>query len=278
MRTAMKPQRPTLKYFGGKWRMADWIASHFPPHRNYVEPFGGAASVLLKKERAEVEIYNDINEDVVNFFRLLRNKEQAAELKRLCELTPYARSEHQFCQESLPSTCPIESARRFVFLSYASYPCGPLERKNFLMADTSRKARGYEKSWANYPENLAALCERLKMVTIENMDAFKLIDRCDSKDSLFYIDPPYLPSTRTNRFYKNELTEEDHISLSAKLKSIRGRVVLSAYDSPLYEELYKDWNTKSRKVKNTEHKERTEKLYLNFVTEEEIAVKLHFNF
>ena len=98
------PKRPALRYYGGKWNLAPWIISHFPPHKNYVEPCGGAASVLLQKPRSPLETYNDLDGNVVNFFRVLRDKPE--ELIRQIELTPWSRDEFEICRN--PSTEPLE--------------------------------------------------------------------------------------------------------------------------------------------------------------------------
>src|SRR3954470_24963100 len=91
--------RPALRYHGGKWKIAPWIISHFPPHRIYVEPFGGAASVLLRKHRAYAEVYNDLDDWAVNLFRLLGDEQSAERLRRLLELTPFARTEFECGRE-----------------------------------------------------------------------------------------------------------------------------------------------------------------------------------
>lgn len=102
--------RPVLRYHGGKWRLAPWIIQHFPPHRTYVEPYGGAASVLMRKPRSYAEVYNDLDGEVCSLFRVLREPASAVELRRLVALTPFARDE--FALSYVPSPDPIEYGAR----------------------------------------------------------------------------------------------------------------------------------------------------------------------
>jgi len=110
------PTRPVLRYHGGKWRLASWIISHFPPHRVYVEPFGGAASVLLRKPRSYAEVYNDMDGEIVNVFRVLRDPARARELERVLRLTPFAREEFELSY--IRDEDPIEQARRTIVRAF----------------------------------------------------------------------------------------------------------------------------------------------------------------
>src|SRR4051812_1578874 len=113
------PTRPVLRYHGGKWRIAPWIIEHFPPHLMYVEPFAGAASVLLRKPRVDFEVYNDLDTDVVNVFRVLRDPAAASQLAEQLSLTPWSRREFEVSYEI--SDDPVERARRTLIRSFMGH-------------------------------------------------------------------------------------------------------------------------------------------------------------
>lgn len=266
------PTRPVLRYHGGKWRFAPNIISFFPPHRVYVEPYGGAASVLLRKPRCYAEVYNDLNADVVSLFRILRDPEQAGELARLCALTPYGRQE--FDQAYEPSTCPLELARRFLVRSFMGFgTSGSRSTKTGFRARPFRSgcdATGVH-DWTTYPKSLAVVSERLLKVLIECRPALDVIKAHDGPETLFYLDPPYVASTRTslkrgNSPYAFEMSDEDHRELAGTIRSLEGMAVISGYNSPLYRELYADWRMVSWDVPVQGHTgsvERTECLWLS---------------
>jgi len=193
--------RPVLRWHGGKWRLAPWIIGHFPHHRVYVEPFGGAGSVLLRKPRAYAEIYNDLDDEVVSLFRVLRDSAQACALKRALELTPFARSEFRSSYEQPDDA--VERARRLVVRSFmgfgsnahASGPNG--HRSTGFRANSNRSGTTPAQDWRNYPEAIAAMVERLQGVVIECRPAIELISSHDGPETLHYVDPPYLWETRS---------------------------------------------------------------------------------
>ena len=235
------PKRPALRWHGGKWKLAKWIMSYFPPHTCYCEPFGGAASVLLRKSPAKIEVYNDCLSLVVNFFQVLR--EHPAELIAAIDLTPYSREEFRLAQ--IPVDDPLEAARRFYVWSWQGRGRGGVEEPGgwrFMSRDTRGKTPVDD--WNNY-EHLWAVVRRLKNVQIENADALSVIKRFDTSETLFYVDPPYIQSSRGKRWsdaaYKFEFTDEQHRELASILASVKGYVVLSGYPSELYSELYNGW-------------------------------------
>lgn len=256
--------RPILRYHGGKWKLAPWVISHFPKHRVYVEPFGGAASVLLQKERAYAEVYNDISSDVVNLFRVLRDAEQADRLRSALHLTPFSRDE--FVLSYSRTDCPVEMARRLIVRSFmgfgsaahnADYLTG-FRRKSF------RSGTSPAWDWGNYPDSIPAVVERLRGVCIENRPALNVIDAMDREDVLFYVDPPYVMSTRQGRdTYEHELTDADHEKLASALHACKGMVVLSGYPCDLYRDLYADWRMVTRKAYADKASPRTECLWLS---------------
>lgn len=160
----MKVSHPVLKYYGSKFRLASWIIEHFPKHRHYIEPFGGAANVLLVKQPSKLETYNDLDGDIVNFFRVLRDR--PLELVQLVKLTPWARDEFAACMEDAAD--PVERARRLFFRLWMSIQGGLGVKGSFR-----RHNKGRTPMPSNIkPENLFAAGERFTRVLIENRDAF----------------------------------------------------------------------------------------------------------
>jgi DNA adenine methylase len=220
-----------LRYHGGKFRLAPWVISHFPAHKCYVEPFGGGAGVLLQKPRSYAEVYNDLDSDIVNLFRVLRDPDLNRQLRDACLFTPYAREEFYDAYE--PCETPLERARRTVVRATMGFgSCGAVKKTGFR-ADSKRKYATAADCWARYPDNLSAICERLQGVIIENKDAVATMRAHDAPTTLHYIDPPYLPETRVWRGgqYRYEMTPADHEKLLIHAITLRGIVVISGYDS-----------------------------------------------
>jgi len=253
-------RRPALRYFGGKWRLAPWIISHFPAHVCYVEPFAGAASVMLRKAPSCFEYYNDADGRVVNFFRQLRDHE--SELERLIRLTPFSREEFRLSGEV--SSDPLEDARRFYVRMWQGrggheastgwrYQRRPASNKSALrvFADAG---------------HLAAIVDRLREVAIENDDAFAVIRRYDAPETLFYVDPPYLQETRSKTIgcYREEFkTPEEHRLLLTLLDEVVGYVVLSHPHCELYESCLKDWSPRAKEHLSQQGQRYEETLWLN---------------
>jgi DNA adenine methylase len=258
-----EPKRPVLRYHGGKWKLAPWIISHFPPHRIYTEAFGGGASVLLRKSRAYGEIYNDLDGEVVTLFRVLR--ESGDELVRRLRLTPFARAEFDLSYER--SADPVEQARRTVVRSFMGFGSDSASGiKSGFRANSNRSGTTPAHDWASYPDKLAAAIDRLRGVVIENRDATTLIPAHDAPDTLHYVDPPYPHATRTvaGKGYRHEMTDDDHRALAEVLHRVEGMVVLSGYPCDLYDvELYPDWHRVTRAAHADGARKRTEVLWLN---------------
>lgn len=262
------PRRPLLRYHGGKWKLAPWICAHFPAHRVYVEPFGGAASVLLRKPRSYGEIYNDLDGEIVNVFRVLRD--QGAALRTALELTPFARAE--FVESYTPNPDPVEQARRTIVRSFQGFGsaavCG--ETSGFR-ANSNRSGTTPAHDWRNYPEHLPALIERLRGVVIEQRDAIDVMRQHDGPDTLHYVDPPYVHSTRsaktrgtvTRKAYKHEMDDQQHRDLAAALSDLRGMVVVSGYRCELYDDLFKGWQRIDAAAHADGARERVESLWLS---------------
>lgn len=268
------PRRPALRYHGAKWRLAPWILHRFPPLASfdaYVEPYGGSAAVLLRKERSPIEVLNDLDDDVVNFFRVMRDCRDA--LIQAIEYTPFARREWEAAGDF--TSDPLERARRFYLRSYGSI-AGPTAqwrsgwRRQKVLA---RKADGTGEmsvAAANFAdiEHLYVVADRLRGVFIEAEDAPTLIRRYDHPRTLFYVDPPYPAATRkrwAKTAYAHEMTDDQHRQLAAVLSDCRGMVVLSGYDCDLYRELFPPpvWATASHESRTNGSGSATETLWLN---------------
>ncbi len=266
------PTRPPLRYYGAKWRIAPWVISHLPPHRNYVEPFGGGAAVLLRKRRSRVEIYNDLEGEVVHFFRTLRDRDLAGQLIEQLRLTPFAREEFEAAFE--PSPDPVERARRFAVKSHMGFGSNTVlltsARQTGFRGTRSTSNTAPAANWRDLPDCLSAIVERLQGVTIENRDAPDVIASNAAPATLFYCDPPYMPETRSKlnpscvkHRYLHELDEGDHARLLELLCGVDAMVALSGYANPLYDDRLQGWARLEHHALADGARKRTEVLWLN---------------
>lgn len=266
------PTRPMLRWHGGKWILAPWIIKHFPPHRVYVEPYGGAASVLLRKERSYGEVYNDMDEEVVAMFRVLRDPEQATKLIESLRFTPFSRNEFFAAYED--TGCLIEQSRRLAVRSFMGFGSDGFNKKvrTGFRANSNRLGTTPAHDWVNYPEALSLLVDRLRGVVIENRPAIQVMQQHDGMQTLHYVDPPYLPATRSNKSrgsgekyhaYRHEMIAEDHTELLAVLRELQGAVVLSGYPDASYDDALPDWTRVERPSLADGARARTEVLWLN---------------
>lgn len=259
----MTPERPVLRYFGGKWRIAPWIISHFPPHRIYVEPFGGAASVLMRKPRTYAEVYNDLDGGIVEVFRVLRDPVAAAELERRLRMTPFARDEFNEAYE--PTDDPIEHARRMMIRSFMGFGSGghnPEKGRTGFRACSNRSGTTPAHDWANFAACIPTFTERLRGVVIENRDASEVMQQHDTPETLHFVDPPYVHSTRTLKHgYQHEMTDEQHEQLCEVLANLQGMVILCGYANPIYERI--GWTHTTHATHADGARDRTEYLWLN---------------
>ena len=266
-------KRPIVRYHGGKWRLAPWIIANLPRHRVYVEPFGGGGSVLLRKERSYAEIYNDLDGEMVNLFRVARDS--GRELLDALRLTPFARDE--FAEAWFPSDDPIEQARRTVVRAFMGFgsaaitlartpenPARGGKPKTGFRANSNRSGTTPARDWMNYPDALDAIIARLRGVVIENRDALDLMPQYDSEQTVYYVDPPYVAATRDKGSdYRHEMTDSDHERLAEVLHGLKGAVVLSGYGCELYDRLYAGWQRIERAAHADGARERIEVLWLS---------------
>lgn len=239
---------PVIRYHGGKFRLASWILQHFPEHRVYVEPFGGAAGVLVQKPQSFAEVYNDLDGDIVNLFRVLQDPAQRDQLTQLLVLTPYARSEFELAFDETGD--PVEQARRTIIRAEMGFgSAGATKGRTGFRIDTKREYATAQHIWARFPERIAAIGQRLSGVLIEQRPAIEVMAAHDTPDTLHFVDPPYMHGTRTigsNRYYRHELTDDDHQQLLSTLKTLQGMVVLSGYPSSEYDTALMGWSHNSK--------------------------------
>lgn len=252
------PTRPVLRWHGGKWRLAPWIISQFPAHKVYVEPYGGAASVLLQKPPAVTDVWNDLDENVVSLFRVLREQPEA--LGDLLRLTPFARAEYHTLYA--PAEDPLERARRFIARSFMGQSSkGALRKSGF---DARINPDGFAsriRCLRALPDELSIIADRFANVIVEQRPATEVFKLYDRLGVLFYVDPPYLSARE--KHYTHEMSASDHAALLDVLRGLVGMVVLSGYSGPLYDEALSDWHRIELATYADGARPRTEVLWLN---------------
>lgn len=186
---------PLIRYHGGKYRLAHWIIAQMPNHTCYTEVFGGAAGVLLQKPRAYAEVYNDLDGDIVNLFKVLRDADLRNELIEQLVLTPYAREE--FMNAWSVATTEVEKARRTIIRAQMGFgSAGATKGITGFRIDTKRQYGTAQSLWVDYPEHLGFIGQRLSGVLIENRPAVQVLKDHDAISTLHYVDPPYVHDTR----------------------------------------------------------------------------------
>lgn len=261
----MTVSHPVLRYYGAKWRLANWIIRNTPPHSCYVEPFGGSAAVLLRKEPSNLEVYNDMDGDVVNFFRVLR--EDFSALERSLLFTPYAREE--FLGSYAVAADSTERARRFFIRSWQGFG-GPTRRR--LTGWKVQKRTWISgradviKEWSRAAD-LESAAMRFKNVQLEQQDALDVIRRFDTPETFFYIDPPYPSNTRNQRWAKDgyavDIAGDYHEHLANLLHIIKGTAIISSYPNGSYDELFKGWTRLEKTTQTMNGTNALELLYLH---------------
>ncbi len=220
-----------------------------PEHNVYLEPFFGSGAVLFNKPTAKIETINDIDGNIVNLFKVIREKPQ--ELARVVEFTPYSREEYYQAFELLEQDLTdVERARVFLIRCWMARGGKTSDRTGWRHNIDTATINALP-DWNGLPNLVLEATKRLKQVQIENQEATTLIERYNRADCLIYADPPYLLETRTKRHYAHEMKNEQHVELLETLNQHEGYVLLSGYDSDLYNDILKGW-TKLTKMATTE--------------------------
>lgn len=226
-----------LRYPGSKWSIANAIVAQFGSHYHYVEPYFGSGAVFFSKPPSPHELINDSNHLIVNFFRVLRDNTE--ELCWALETTPWSREEYAHSHEVTGE--PLEDARRFIVRIWQAHASDLAKKTGWKNRGVKQRARGMSIRWQRVPSEVTELAWRLADAEIESRPALEVIRRFSAKDCLIYADPPYLPSTRTQKMYAQEMTEAEHIEMLDALNAHPGPVVLSGYDNDLYNSMLQDW-------------------------------------
>jgi len=240
------PKSIAFGWYGGKFSHLNWLLPLLPRTTHYCEPFGGSAAVLLNRTPSPVETFNDLDGEVVNFFKTLR--EQKDVLIEAISLTPFSRAE--YVQAITPPTAPLtdlERARRF-YVRARQVRSGLAQSATpgkwaFCVLSSQGGMANTVSRWLGGVQDLADIAGRLLRVQIEGDSALNVIDRYDTPDTLFYCDPPYPHAARSDRhIYRGEMSDAEHRSLAELLRSTEGKVAISGYRCALMDELYGDWN------------------------------------
>jgi len=281
-----------IRWYGGKFSHLNWLLPLLPSCQHFCEPFGGSAAVLLNRDLSPVETYNDIDGDLVTFFRVLRDKPD--DLIEKLAVTPFSREEFRRAYEMRGRTDipDVERARLF-FIRAEQVRIGLAQtstagRWAWCKLTSRRGMSGAVSRWLNRIDALWAVSERLRRVQIENRDAIEVILQYDSPETLFYLDPPYPHESRGDvHAYAYEMTERNHERLAEVLHSIQGKAAISGYRSPLTERLYGGWTRidAPQAIIHSVKKPRIESVWINYdITEigrdiierlEQIGVSFH---
>lgn len=265
-----RSRRIAFGWYGGKYSHLDWILPLLPKAHHYCEPFGGSAAVLLNRDPSPVETYNDLDGEVVNFFRMLRNHKD--QLLEAIALTPFSREEFALACEPLSRTISnLERARRF-YVRARQVRTGLAQKASLgRWANCKRTTRagmsGVVSRWLGGVEKLPEIAERLLRVQIENRPAAEVIKLYDDADTLFYCDPPYPHEARGDRAaYGFEMSDQDHMRLAELLQGVRAKAAVSGYACPLYDRLFKKWKRieAPEKVCHSTKGRRREVLWVNY--------------
>lgn len=258
--------RPIIKYPGSKWRLADWIVSLMPEHKSYLEPFFGSGAVFFTKPPSRIETINDLDGEIVNIFRVVRDTPEA--LERAVALTPYSREEYEAAWERHKAgdvTDPVELARLTLVRYWQTHGSCSYYKSGWKNDLAGREYAYAVRYWNQLPEWITAAMGRLKEAQIEQADAVELIRRFNHKEVLIYADPPYVLSTRKQRQYNVEMADDaQHKALLEALLAHPGPVMLSGYESDLYNDTLKGWTKLHRQTQSECGGARTETLWLNY--------------
>jgi DNA adenine methylase len=269
-----KPWRQLLRWLGAKFVSGDWIISHFPVHRVYTEVYGGSAAVFMKKEPASIEIINDLDSRVHAFYICLRDETLSRRLARMLEYTSFGRNDYNKACEptrredfASEGDWAVETARRACTVGMQAFGNGKSSAARSGWRDHTGDSRTAPVlDWPRLPEVVDLYHQRFKAAMIEHADALRIIRRHDYPDTLHYVDPPYVPESRTsfvNTGYKHDMILDDHERLLDVLQELRGMVVLSGYCNDLYDKRLADWTRDEREFVTNGRTPRVECVWLN---------------
>lgn len=252
-----------LHYPGSKKRIASWVIENMPFHHSYLEPYFGGGAVLFEKFPSKIETVNDLDGDVVNFFRVIKNPDSREELIEWLAYTPYSRQVYDESFVVEPNT-PVEQAGYFAIRSMQSHGFRLTEKCGWKKDVHGREAAYAVKYWNELPEALAGMAVRLKQVQIENKPAIELIKAFNHANVLMYLDPPYVLSTRTRKQYRHEMSDDEHEEMLAEAIQSKAMIMISGYDCELYDRYLGEWRKMQISARAQNNLLRTETLWKNY--------------
>lgn len=266
--------RNVLKYPGSKWNVAKQIVQLIPEHHSYVEPYFGSGAVLFNKNPSEIETVNDLDSDVINLFRCIQKDSER--LARLVMTTPFSREEYNGQFENLEHTLYISNFERAAGFLIKCWQ-GHGFRTNGSRVGWKNDVQGREKmyalwNWYRLPEWIIEIAERLRMVQIENRPALEVIERFNYKNVFMYIDPPYLLGTRTGKQYVHEMSDSDHVELLKVMLQSSAKIMISGYESDMYNDYLKRWNKVYFNSCAEHGKPRQEIIWINYKINQQLSL------
>ena len=260
----MKNMNNVLKYPGSKWNIAGQLVELIPPHHSYVEPYFGSGAILFSKAPSAIETVNDLDGDVVNLFRCIQ--QDSGRLARLVMTTPFSREIYDM-QFTPDNSCASRYQRAAGFLVRMWQAHG--SRNDGYRAGWKYDAVSREKmyslwNWYRLPDWIIEIAERLRKVQIECRPALEVIERFNYPNVFMYIDPPYLFGTRRGRQYQHEMTDADHEELLKAILRSKAKIMISGYESDMYNEYLHGWRKKSFTSCAEGGKPRQEIVWMNY--------------
>lgn len=251
-----------LRYPGSKKRISKWIIEQMPKHHSYLEPYFGGGAILFNKEPSRIETINDLDDDVINLFKVIR--ERPDDLIESVVYTPYAREEYNSAFIDIGTMTEVEKARNFVIRSMQGHGFRVCEKTGWKKDVYGREAAYAVRYWNQLPEVISQMAARLKMVQIEHKPALDLIKAFNHDNVLIYADPPYVLSTRSRKMYRHEMSDQDHIELLETLIQHTGYIMLSGYDNEIYNTYLSGWRKDQIPARAEGGLKRIETLWMNY--------------
>ena len=258
-----------LRYPGSKWNLADKISQLLPEHKTYLEPYFGSGAVLFTKKASAIETVNDLNDDVINLFRVIQQEPEA--LAEKIYLTPYSRKIYDDAWKIRPEN-GIDKALNFTIRSVMSHGFRPTEKSGWKNDVNGREKAYAVKHWNDLPKLIQEMTLRLKQVQIECRPAIELIEKYSRDNVSMYVDPPYVLSTRTRKQYSFEMEDKDHEELLDVLNNSKAKILLSGYDSDLYNKRLTNWERIEFSATAEKGLPRTEILWVNSSPEKQLEL------
>lgn len=263
-----------LKYPGSKWRIAADLVKLIPAHHSYLEPFFGSGAIFFKKEPSRIETINDLDNEVVNLFKCIKN-----DPNRLADLvyqTPYSRTMYNEAYEDREYENEYDKSLAFLTRCWQGYGYRTNGKVGWK-SDVQGRERAYAvRDWNRLPGRVIEVAERLKQVQIENRPAIEVIRRFNYQNVFMYLDPPYILNSRSGgrKQYKNEMTDREHEELLKELLSSRAKIMISGYESEMYNDYLHNWEKRTFSSQAQQGKARQEVVWMNYEIDKQMRLEL----